>query len=479
MKLPEFTSSKNEKKWWQTQQQIQRAINGKDTVKIEITREGSPPEQLEAAVDKMSVEEVLKKLSVIYVVGLIYLLTAISVFRRHVSTAGFLCAFFLVSTALYLISIAPVVHRPLFMNYDLLRFFISLFFVSSTGQMAIVHFSIIFPSKKHFLSAYPWFPAIFYGYSVLISVLYLFGVIALATTLPFLIIWILFMLASFAHSLVREVDPFMKKQSRNGFFAAMLVVIFFVLSVVLPWDIEGSLINNFALFSLMLPFALIASMDNNYLYHQRLKAEQESETEKARIHRELHDTALNDLASISIIAEGAQRFLSDEPERARKRLLQIKGIATETSHQLRNFLWVIDDKKNSWIDVVELLRKTGYDLLNPQNIGFDFHAGPILLQTTSPGPAIKHDIHRIFREAIMNIVKHADAKMVKVTITVVGHNICFEINDDGSGFDQDTIKNTSFGLSNIQRRVDEIGGKLFIDSQPGIGTRIMIEMPFI
>jgi signal transduction histidine kinase len=477
-KLPLFTSPSNEKKWWQTQQQLDLAIKGKKSAKIEIMRDGNSPEQVAVSIDMMSFEDVVKKLSVIYIVGFIYLLTAISVFRRHISTAGFLCAFFLASTALYLISVAPVVHRPLFMDYGLLRFLVTLFFISSTGQLAIVHFSIIFPSKKHFLKTYPWFPLVFYGYSFLISVLYLLGIIALATTLPFLIIWILFMLVSFAHSLVSEGDPFMKRQAQNGFFAAALVVIFFILSVVLPWNIEASLIDNFALFSLMLPFALIASMDNHHLYRQRLKSEQESEIEKARIHRELHDTALNDLASISIIVEGAQRYLSNEPERARDRLQLIKEIATETSNQLRNFLWVIDDRKNSWLDVVELLRKTGYDLLNPLNIGFDFHAGPILSQTTSPGPAIKHDIHRIFREAIMNIVKHANAKMVTVTITVKGHMICFEIKDDGCGFDKETIKNTSFGLSNIQRRVDETGGRLIIDSQPGMGTRIIVELPF-
>jgi len=477
-KLPVFISPRDEKKWWETQQQIHQAIKGKKTVAIEIIRDENLREQLDVAIDKMPVADVLKKLSVIYVVGFIYLLTALSVFRRHATTAGFLCAFFLASTALYLISVAPVVHRPLFMDYELLRLLICLFFISSTGQLAIVHFSIVFPSRKHFLNTYSWFPAVFYCYSILISVLYVFGVIALATTLPFLILWVFFMLGSFAYSLVSEADPFIKKQARNGFLAASLVVIFFILSVVLPWNIEGELINNFALFSLMLPFALIASLDNHHLYHQRLKAEQESQVEKARIHRELHDTALNDLASISIIAEGAQRFLSKEPDRVRNRLQQIKDIATETSRQLRNFLWVIDDRKNNWSDVTELLRKTGYDLLSPLNIGFDFHAEREMLLAKLPSPATKHAIHRIFREAIMNIVKHANADMVTAVMKVKGQVIYIEIKDNGSGFDQEVIAITSFGLTNIKRRIDEIGGRLYIDSQPGEGTQVMVELPF-
>jgi len=476
-KLPVFSSPKAERKWWKTQQQIHQEISGKSSVMLEIVRSGNPLEQLEVAIDETPITEVIKKLGVIYVVGLIYLISAISVFRRHLTTAGFLCAFFLGSTALYLISVAPVVHRLLFMDYDLLRLLVGLFFISSTGQLAIVHFSVIFPSKKHFLKTYSWFPAIFYGYSILISILYLLGIIALATTLPFLIIWIMFMLASFAFSLKSEADPFMKRQARNGFIAATLVVIFFIISVVLPLNIEGTLINNFALFSLMLPFALIASLDNHYLYHQRLDAERESQIEKARIHRELHDTALNDLASISIIAEGAQRFLLKEPDKVRNRLKQVMNIATETSNQLRHFLWVIDDRKSRWSDVVETLRKTGYDLLSTSNIGFDLYAELAFLKDSRPTPAIKHAIHKIYREAIMNIIKHAHATQVTATITINGYTICIAIEDDGSGFEKDTIKDTSFGLANIKKRVEEIGGQLEIKTVVGKGTRFFVEIP--
>lgn len=476
-KIPVFTSPMDEKKWWVTQQKLDQAIEGKKSVTLEIIRHGSNTELMETSIRELPVKEVFKKLSEIYVVALIYILTAISVFRRHPTTAGFLCTFFLVSTALYLISIAPVVHRPLFMSYEQLRLLISIFFISSTGQLAIVHFSIIFPSRTHFLKNYSWFPAVFYGYSVLISALYLFGIIALVTTLPFLIMWILVMLASFAHSMVREPDPFMKRQARNGFLAAALVVIFLVVSVVIPLNIEGTLINNFALFSLMLPFALIASLDNHYLYHQRLNFEKESHNEKARIHRELHDTALNDLASISIIAEGAQRFISKEPNRVQSRLEQIKDIATETSNQLRNFLWVIDDRKSSWSDVIEMLRKTGYDLLNPLNIGFDLYVEHALLETIQPTPAIKHALHKIFREAVMNVIKHANAKMVAASITIKGKTVAITIEDDGCGFENNTIREAGYGLVNIKKRIDEIGGHLDIETQMGEGTRLLVELP--
>ena len=476
-KLPIFTSPKDEKKWWEIQHFVGHIIEDQSDVVIEVVGDLSAPEQLEVTIDNLPMTEVLHRLGLIYIVALIYLLTAISVYRRHSSTSGFLCAFFLATTALYLICIAPVVHRPLFMNYALLRFLVILFFISSTGQLAIVHFSLVFPFRKRFLSIYPWVPLIFYGYSILISLLYIFGVIALATTLPLLGVWIMIMLGAFAHSLTSEADPFMKKQARNGIMAAILVVFFIVISMAVPWNISGGLVNNFALFSLMLPFALIASLDNNYLYQQRLISEHASQREKARIHRELHDTALNDLASISIISEGAQRFLSNESEKVRNRLRQIKDIATETSNQLRNFLWVIDDRKSSWPDLVEMLRKTGYDLLSPLNIAFDLQVERILMSSKPPTPAVKHAIHKIYQETIMNIIKHASSTTVRAKITINGKILSLEIEDNGIGFDQEEVESTSFGLENIRKRVDEISGNLCIETQPGMGTRIIVELP--
>src|SRR5690606_38475560 len=123
-----------------------------------------------AEVGRMPAGEIASRLGLIYIVATIYIFAAISVFRHHRRVAGFLCAFFLSSTALYLVSIAPVVHRPIALNPELMQLFIYTFFVASTGQISIVHFSMVFPERKRVLERYPWLPGGFSAYAALISV---------------------------------------------------------------------------------------------------------------------------------------------------------------------------------------------------------------------------------------------------------------------------------------------------------------------
>lgn len=481
-KLPAFKPLKareKEARWWQAQRQLYHMVAARDSVIISFRDENAPPEdlwELVAQVGHMSAGNIITRIGLIYAVAVIFIFTSISVFRRHPTTTGFLCAFFLSSSALYLTSIASVVHRPILMDPDILRFLVDMFFVASTGQISIVHFSLVFPEKKHILSRHPSLASALYVYSAAISILYLSDMIALTTTLPFLVLWIALMLGSFVHSITHLDDEFMKKQVRITFLAPILVVTFFVVSIVLQWPEGESPVNNYALFSLILPFALILSLDNQKLYHDRLAVERHSRVEKERIHRELHDTVLNDLASISIVTEGAERFGS-EPDKFRARIERIKEYASESSRRLRNFLWVIDDKQDTWEDVANSLRRLGYDLLTRADILFELDAHGIHQDIRSPTPALKHTIHQIFREALINITKHAHATKVQSSLTFGSSCAVIVISDNGVGMDPDSVDAECHGLENMRRRVSEQGGELVIDSKTGGGTKIIAQLP--
>lgn len=476
-KLPTFTTPQEEKKWWQAQQRFSELLHNQDHVILEFKDRLQTTWQIVADVGHMSYAEVISRLGLIYIVCLIYIISAITALRRHATLAGFLCALFLASTALYMISVAPVLHRPLFLDPVWLELLIKVFFISSTGQISLVHFAMVFPRRKRFLEEHKWIVGTFYGYAVLISVLYLYSMISLATTLPFLFIWIFIMLAGVAHSMIVEDDEFMRKQMRMTFFALLLVSSFFVISIVFPWSMESSLINNMALFSLILPFSLILSLDNQRLYLDRIAIEVNSRKEKERIHRELHDTVLNDLASISIVTEGAQRFLSKDPEMVQQRLRQIKDYTADSSRQLRNFLWVIDDRQNTWGDVIDSLRRLGYDLLSHKDIAFEIETHGEHQEIPDPSPAVKHAIYQIFREALINVTKHAAATQVLATVTFGNACVVVVIRDNGRGFDSSEISDTSYGLKNIRQRITEVNGELVINSQPGRGSQIIVQLP--
>ncbi len=476
-KLPTFTTPRREQEWWQAQERFSELLHNKDHVILEFRDRLQTTWQIVADIGKMGYGEVVSRLGLVYIVCLIYIISAVTALRRHATLAGFLCALFLASTALYMISVAPVLHRPLFLDPQWLNLMIKVFFVSSTGQISLVHFAMIFPKRKRFLQEHKWVVAGFYGYAALISVLYLYGMISLATTLPFLFIWIVIMLAGVAHSMIEERDEFMRKQMRMTFFALLLVSAFFTISIVFPWPLESSLINNMALFSLILPFSLILSLDNQRLYMDRIAVEVNARKEKERIHRELHDTVLNDLASISIVAEGARRFLGSDSNMVDQRLQKIKDYTADSSRQLRNFLWVIDDRQNTWGDVIDSLRRLGNDLLSSRNIVFEIETHGEQKEIQPPSPAAKHAVYQIFREALINVSKHAQATQVLATVTFGNACVVIVISDNGRGFDTDQVRENSYGLKNIRQRITEIGGELVIRSASGEGTQLIVQLP--
>ena len=474
-KLPAFTSAWEERDWWETQTRLYREISSNNSVVIEFLDDTQNTWEIAAEIGTMPGWEIAKRVGLIYIVAAIYIFASISVLLHHEKTAGFICAFFLSSTALYLVSVAPVVHRPIILDPKMMKALVDIFFIASTGQISIVHFAMVFPEKKKFLDQRPALAAGFYLYSAFISALYVSGLISLATTLPFLVLWIILMSLGFIHSMIDIRDEFMKKQIRTTFIALLLVAVFFIVSVVMPWPEGGRLVNNYALFSLMLPFALIMSLDNLRLYHDRLSLEFKSRLEKERIHRELHDTVLNDLASISIATEGAERSV-EHPEKLREKIQKIKINTAESARQLRNFLWVIDDRQNNWEEIVNSLRRLGYDLLNNFDISFEMQAYGMRHGIPPPPLAIKHTIHQTFREALINITKHARASRVHSTLTVEPASVSITIADNGIGMSAQ-VEHKGYGMNNMIRRIKENNGNINIESTPGGGTSITIRLP--
>jgi signal transduction histidine kinase len=471
--LPTFKAAGGEAQWWQTQQHLYQAIADSKTVVLRFVDSTNTGWEILSEVGHMPASAIAKRLGLIYIVAAIYIFAAISVFRHHKRTTGFLCAFFLSSTALYLVSIAPVVHRPIVMEPELMRLLVDMFFIASTGQISIVHFSMVFPERKQILLQWPFLATALYVYAAIISVLYLVGIISLTSSLPFLVLWLMLMMGSFIHSMIYTEDEFMRKQVRITFIAVLLVAAFFIMTMVLPWPDMDDLVNNYALFSLMLPFGLILSLDNQRLYHDRLALEYNSRMEKERLHRELHDTVLNDLASIAIAVEGAERCPNDF-ERLRAKLDQIKINTAESSRQLRNFLWVIDDRQNSWEDIANSLRRLGYDLLGQLDIAFELDASIDDAHAKPPTPALKHAIYRAFREMLINIVKHANASEAYCTLLLDAARLNISVSDNGCGMELKQIGESGYGLNNMRRRVKEQGGELTIDSYPGSGTKIVM-----
>lgn len=97
-------------------------------------------------------------------------------------------------------------------------------------------------------------------------------------------------------------------------------------------------------------------------------------------------------------------------------------------------------------------------------------------ETDTMGEDLRVTLFQIVRELLINVVKHAEASQVNVFITQDATSLSIQVVDDGVGFDLTSCKE-GFGLAYIRQKVKFTGGTIDIQSAPGKGTRVIIEMP--
>jgi len=96
-----------------------------------------------------------------------------------------------------------------------------------------------------------------------------------------------------------------------------------------------------------------------------------------------------------------------------------------------------------------------------------------------PGRTVEREVLRVANEALANALQHAGASRVTVTLELVDPLVGLAVADDGRGFDPAEARRTSgrFGLTSMRERAEALGGLLRVDSAPGTGTTVRLEVP--
>jgi two-component system, NarL family, sensor kinase len=202
------------------------------------------------------------------------------------------------------------------------------------------------------------------------------------------------------------------------------------------------------------------------LLHRAIEA---SDVERRRIARDLHDGVVQDLAavsfSLSAAAEGAP-----EPYDA-----ELREAAAETRHgigQLRTLLVDIYPPE---------LHRAGLEAALTDVLAAASARGLETDLEVDPDVDLGRDTEALFfrvaQEAIRNSVKHSGAKHVSVSVQAENGRTRLEVDDDGRGFDPATAGGDGhFGLRSVDELVREAGGRLEVDSEPGKGARVLVEV---
>ena len=478
--LPEFFKPTEEAAWWEAQAQLYDVLAGKKTVAIEFTDKEGIPQKVPATLNYPTLLDILKKVWLIYFVALIYLISAFSL-RKYTLPTGKILIFFFLACAFYFISSAPIVSRSIILPILPFKIFTHLLHLSAGGMISLVHFVLVFPEKKLILKVQTWMPPFLYTYFVLTVFLYLFGITAFGTTFPLFFLWIPIIAGASLHSWLKQKDSFFRKQAYLSFMAPVFTGFFFLFCYLLPGTLGIPLVQftHFALFSLIIPFALPSALSNLALYKEGIEKEKNAQEDKERIKENLHDVILNNLATISATIDVTLGKAQEET--LTTKLWSIKNRAVETSKYLRELIQIIEenrtDGQKSWEEFFLLLKEIGYSTIGERNIKFKLDSAEVFKNLPSPPLKIKEPIYWIYKEALVNAVKHADASEINCLISYAAGSIRFEIKDNGKGFDPIIAKQGHFGLDFIKRRVEEkLNGQWTIQSYP-TGTSIIFTFP--
>jgi signal transduction histidine kinase len=198
-------------------------------------------------------------------------------------------------------------------------------------------------------------------------------------------------------------------------------------------------------------------------------------SERNRLALELHDAVSQKLFSLVLSAEAAATLLDQDPGGARAQVSRLGELAREALAELRSLILGLRPPELERDGLAGALRKE-IEMLER------IHGVKVELSAIGAGggpPERDLGVLRIAHEAINNALHHADASKITVHLREDGSRVSLEVADDGSGFDpgRSELRSKHLGLTSMEERARELGGRLEIRSAQGVGTTVALEVP--
>jgi GAF domain-containing protein/ligand-binding sensor domain-containing protein len=218
------------------------------------------------------------------------------------------------------------------------------------------------------------------------------------------------------------------------------------------------------------------AIENARLYEQAQKLAVMEE--RQRLARELHDAVTQTLFSASLIAEAVPALWETDQEEGRALLAELRQLSRGALAEMRTLLLELRPAALVEANLRDLLRQLGEAVAGRAGIPVTVTADEFY-----PLPEEVHvALYRIAQEALNNVVKHAQASRVEVSLRCLDGDdqgpapirVELVVDDDGRGFDVTQVPPDRLGLGIIRERAQVIGAHLDLVSQPGHGTRITV-----
>lgn len=235
---------------------------------------------------------------------------------------------------------------------------------------------------------------------------------------------------------------------------------------------------------------LVIAVENARLY-ERVQEKEElrgellervvaaQEEERKRLARELHDQTGQTLLGLAMGLRSMETMLQNNPAQAGKRLQELEKMSAGAVDDLR---YMIADLRPAQLDdlgLVPALREMAKNVAVRSHIDVQVNAAG---QRRRLRAEVETILYRLAQEALNNAARHSKATGVKINLNFSAQDVSLEIQDNGVGFVPEAVLQTqaqrrAWGLLGMQERVMLVGGKLDIQSAPGVGTKLLANIP--
>lgn len=202
-------------------------------------------------------------------------------------------------------------------------------------------------------------------------------------------------------------------------------------------------------------------------------------TERTRIAHDLHDELGGSLTQIALTSELAKEQLTDV-DAARSHLDSIFTTARHLARQLDAVVWAVSPAHDSVESLATFLSKEGQQYLRTAGIGCRLRV-PDEFPATHLSSIERRAIFLAVKEALHNVVKHAQATEVRISMASADGRLTIDVEDDGQGISLDALAGSlppgHDGLANMRSRLEGIGGTCDITAGPDGGTRVRLCIP--
>jgi signal transduction histidine kinase len=213
---------------------------------------------------------------------------------------------------------------------------------------------------------------------------------------------------------------------------------------------------------------------NRYKLKKKIEQQASIIAMRNNISENLHDDIGSSLSNISLLNRLAQNNRLN-PERQHEYLTKAGEEIQYVSESISDIVWNINPRYDNIQNLLIRMRRYAADMMDGKNIDYQINFSDEVDQIFLNMDKRRH-FYLFYKEAINNLVKHADADKVLVELAIKNNQVFLKIEDDGIGFNAQ-VPGMGNGMTSLKKRAESLDGQMQLFSEPGTGTRVELQFP--